>query len=201
MSKDPAILFYTNDFISGTLTMTDEQRGQYILLLCLQHQKGYLSEKDMLSICKTYDEDIFSKFKQNGEGKYYNERMANEAEKRRKYSESRRLNASNPKKDSEAYAKHKENENENEDKSKYTEDFENFFDEFHRITGKAKEKKLPAFKHWGKLTKAEKILALEKITPFSKSKDNPKYLSIARTYLADKNFNDEFEPVKTGIKW
>ena len=43
MSKDPAILFYTGDFITGTLTMTDDQRGKYILLLCLQHQKGRLT--------------------------------------------------------------------------------------------------------------------------------------------------------------
>ena len=67
MAKDPAVLFYTSDFISGTLTMTDEQRGRYILLLCLQHQKGYLTEKDMLNICKTYDEDIWVKALFNGE--------------------------------------------------------------------------------------------------------------------------------------
>lgn len=28
MAKDPAVLFYTADFITGTLTMTDEQRGK-----------------------------------------------------------------------------------------------------------------------------------------------------------------------------
>jgi len=32
--------------------MTDEQVGKYIRLLCLQHQKGYLTEKDMISIRK-----------------------------------------------------------------------------------------------------------------------------------------------------
>ena len=89
--KDPAILFYTSDFIAGTLTMTDAQRGKYIILLCLQHQKGYLTEKDMLNICKTYDEDIWVKFKEEN-GKFYNERMMIETEKRSKYSESRRNN-------------------------------------------------------------------------------------------------------------
>ena len=49
MAKDPAVLFYTSDFLSGTFTMTNEQVGMYIRLLCLQHQKGKLSEKDMLS--------------------------------------------------------------------------------------------------------------------------------------------------------
>jgi uncharacterized protein YdaU (DUF1376 family) len=121
MAKDPAILFYTSDFISGTLTMTDEQRGKYILLLCLQHQKGKLTEKDMLNICKTYNEDIFSKFKKNGQGLFFNERMDEEINKRKKYSESRRKNRSGkkkkPKEDmsntSETYVKHMEDEDEN----------------------------------------------------------------------------------------
>ena len=72
--------------------MTDEEIGQYIKLLCLQHQKGHLKEKDMLNICKTYNEDIFSKFKKDEEGNYQNERLEYEANKRKAYSESRRNN-------------------------------------------------------------------------------------------------------------
>ena len=68
MSKDPAVLFYTSDFLTGTMTMTNDQVGMYIRLLCLQHQKNFLSEKDMLSICKSYDEDVFSKFEKNYQG-------------------------------------------------------------------------------------------------------------------------------------
>lgn len=90
--KDPAFLFYSSDFLSGTMLMSDEQVGQYIKLLCLQHQKGHLKEKDMLNICKTYDEDIFSKFKKDEQGNYYNERLEDEVKRRKKYSESRRNN-------------------------------------------------------------------------------------------------------------
>lgn len=90
--KDPAFLFYSSDFLSGVMLMSDEQIGQYIKLLCLQHQKGHLKEKDMLNICKTYDEDIFSKFKKDEEGNYYNERLDEEVQRRKKYSESRRNN-------------------------------------------------------------------------------------------------------------
>ena len=51
MSKDPAILFYTQDFLVGTMMMSDEQVGQYIRLLCLQHQKGgYLTYDDIDNI-------------------------------------------------------------------------------------------------------------------------------------------------------
>ena len=90
--KDPAFLFYSSDFLSGTMLMTDEEVGQYIKLLCLQHQKGHLKEKDMLNICKSDNEDIFSKFKKDEEGNYYNERLEYEANKRKAYSESRRNN-------------------------------------------------------------------------------------------------------------
>lgn len=90
--KDPAFLFYSNDFLSGTMLMTDEEIGQYIKLLCLQHQKGHLKEKDMLNICNTYNEEIFSKFKKDEEGNYYNERLEEEITRRKKYSESRRNN-------------------------------------------------------------------------------------------------------------
>lgn len=92
MAKDPAVLFYTSDFLSGTYTMTDEQVGKYIRLLCLQHQKGRLSEKDMQSICKAYDVEIWSKFeKENDE--YFNVKMEQESKRRKKYTESRRNNA------------------------------------------------------------------------------------------------------------
>ena len=113
MSKDPAVLFYTSDFLSGTFTMTNEQVGMYIRLLCLQHQKGKLTNKDMLSICKAYDADIWCKFVKDGE-LYYNERMYNETVRRQKFSESRRNNAKSTKSTSKAYAQHMETETENE---------------------------------------------------------------------------------------
>ena len=62
--KDPAFLFYSSDFLSGTMLMSDEEIGQYIKLLCLQHQKGHLKEKDMLNICKRQNEEILKKMKQ-----------------------------------------------------------------------------------------------------------------------------------------
>jgi hypothetical protein len=115
MSKDPAFLFYSSDFLTGTALMSDEQIGKYIKLLCYQHQKGHLTERDMLKICSTHDEDIFCKFEKDENGLYYNARLQQEVEKRKAYSESRRQNRI--KKDmnniSNSYDKHMENENEN----------------------------------------------------------------------------------------
>ena len=116
MSKDPAVLFYTSDFLTGTTLMSNEQVGKYIRLLCIQHQRGILTEKDMMKICETYDEDIFEKFEKTEEG-YFNQRMRDEFEKRKKYSESR---ANNRKKKEDmknicnSYEQHMEIENENE---------------------------------------------------------------------------------------
>lgn len=116
--KDPAVLFYTNDFLSGTFTMSNEQVGKYIRLLCLQHQKGQLTEKDMLNICKTYDEDIFEKFTKK-DGYFYNDRMRNESERRKNYSESRKINRSRPKNQNicETYVEHMETETETENET------------------------------------------------------------------------------------
>lgn len=88
--KDPAFLFYSNDFLSGTMLMSNEEVGIYIKLLCLQHQQGHLKEEDMLSIGAT--KKIFSKFIKDEEGNYYNERLEYEANKRKAYSESRKNN-------------------------------------------------------------------------------------------------------------
>lgn len=68
--KDPAVLFYTADFLIGVSDLTDEECGKYIKLLCLQHQKGHLSEKQiclffslpyeehMKNICSTYEKEV-----------------------------------------------------------------------------------------------------------------------------------------------
>ena len=44
MAKDPAVLFYTSDFLTGTILMNYEQKGKYITLLCIQHQHGIIDK-------------------------------------------------------------------------------------------------------------------------------------------------------------
>lgn len=115
MSKDPAFLFYSSDFLTGTMTMTNEQVGIYIRLLCLQHQQGILYENDMIFICKSFDAKIYSKFIKTDEG-YYNERLKIESEKRSNYCKSRGKNKEGKIKIeniSKSYDFHMENENEN----------------------------------------------------------------------------------------
>ena len=94
MAKDPAFLFYSGDFLSGTYTMTDDQVGKYIRLLCLQHQKPehLLNEEDMIFICKSYDKTVYDKFTKNEQGLYFNERLEIEISHRKYYTDSRSKN-------------------------------------------------------------------------------------------------------------
>ncbi len=92
MAKDPAVLFYTQDFLVGTITMTNEQRGKYITLLCLQHQKQKLTLKDLKMYLTDEDIEVAEKFPLQSDGFYYNLRMYEESVKRKNYTESRRNN-------------------------------------------------------------------------------------------------------------
>jgi hypothetical protein len=196
MSKDPAVLFYTSDFLSGTFTMTNEQVGMYIRLLCLQHQKGKLTEKDMLSICKAYDADIWCKFKIE-DGLFYNERMYSETIRRQKFTESRRNNAKSPKNDStsKAYAQHMETETENETitinrtKTK-TEIIDQKFEDWW-LWYDYKISKEKAKKSWNKLNEKEKDIALQSVQAYVESTPDKSFRKHPTTYLNQKSFNDE----------
>lgn len=90
--KDPAFLFYSSDFLTGTFFMSDEQIGKYIRLLCFQHQHGHLADDQMLAICKTLDPVILEKFDRDQDGRLYNIRLDNEITKRAKFCTSRNKN-------------------------------------------------------------------------------------------------------------
>lgn len=120
MAKDPAVLFYTSDFLTGATFLNMEERGLYITLLCMQHQQGGISEKDMLFMCQSRESRVFGKFYKEVDGLYYNRRMKEETEKRKAYSKSRsnnRKKKENPEpkqpKTSKSYVPHMENEDEN----------------------------------------------------------------------------------------
>jgi len=94
MPKDPAFLFYSSDFLSGVTDLTMEERGQYISLLCLQHQKGHLNEKTIRLSVGSVSVDVMKKFSQDSEGNFFNERLDEEIQNRINFTESRRLNGS-----------------------------------------------------------------------------------------------------------
>jgi uncharacterized protein YdaU (DUF1376 family) len=129
MGKDPAFMLYSQDFLVGVSDLTMEERGQYITMLCLQHQKGHLTKKNIQISVGNVSEDVMSKFVQDENEMYYNATLENLMQKREAYSQSRSENGKKggrPRKEphknqekticlpyAEAYENHTENENVN----------------------------------------------------------------------------------------
>jgi uncharacterized protein YdaU (DUF1376 family) len=91
--NDPAVLLYTSDFLTGVMDMTMEERGQYITLLCYQHQKGHFKEETIRLLVGLANNAVMEHFILDEQGLFYNKRMDIEKEKRHKFVESRRENA------------------------------------------------------------------------------------------------------------
>jgi len=79
------------------------------------------------------------------------------------------------------------------------ESFAEFWEAYHNITHLHKTDREAAFKHWKRLTKKERKLAIERIGDYFASVNDPRYCKKARTYLADKNFNDEYKQARTSF--
>lgn len=92
MSKDPAFLFYPNDWLGGTLGMTFEEKGAYIEILMMQFNRGHMKESMIIQVIGSNWNHIKSKFIQDELGLWYNVRLESEQLKRKAYSESRRNN-------------------------------------------------------------------------------------------------------------
>lgn len=87
--KNPAVLWYPGDYLVGTMGMTWEEKGRYVELLNLQHQKGHLNIERLMPDCP---KEVLAKFVQDEDGLWYNIRMEEEQLKRSKYVASRRSN-------------------------------------------------------------------------------------------------------------
>ena len=92
MAKDPAFLFYSSDWISSTQLLSFEDRGKYIHILATMHQNGRLDEETICFLVGSVSDKLKAKFKIDENGLWFNPRLEEEAEKRSKYAESRRIN-------------------------------------------------------------------------------------------------------------
>lgn len=109
--KDPAVLFYFQDFLVGTQFMTDDEVGKYIKILCHQADKGALTHLQVQRLCGgSIPDAVMEKLSIDLDGNLYQKRMQFEREKRLKYSESRSKNRTSICK---TYEQHMENEDEN----------------------------------------------------------------------------------------
>lgn len=192
MAKDPAFLFYTNDFQSGTQFFTDEQVGKYLRVLMAQHQHGHLTEKQVLFICKTKDEDILSKLSIDDKGLYYNEKLDEVILARKKFTDSRRDNRLGKTKDKKKPVKTKKTSKtsvilmEDEIENENTIVFEDFYKEY-----PLKKGKLDGQNAWKKLKPEEWQPAIDGIKKLIENCD-PKYYPHPATYLNGKRWDDEY---------
>ena len=92
MAKDPAFLFYPNDYIGGTMGMTFEEKGAYMELLMMQFNRGHMTTHMIGQTVGQIWENIQNKFSQDEKGLWYNKRLEEEQMKRKAYSDSRRNN-------------------------------------------------------------------------------------------------------------
>lgn len=87
MNKPPAFSFYAQDFLTGVMYLTNEEKGMYITMLCKQWTDKRIPKKRLgFIIGKGWDnlsEELKSKFVDKGEY-IVNERL--EKERKKKYS-------------------------------------------------------------------------------------------------------------------
>lgn len=94
--KDPALLWYFSDWTSGTMLLNMHQKGCYMTLLAAQFNNGPLTLEEIKSLLGSdfgQWPNIQKKFTFM-DGRYYNQRLEDEKNKRSKYTSSRRKNLS-----------------------------------------------------------------------------------------------------------
>lgn len=89
MSRDPAFLFYPNDYIGGTMGMTFEEKGAYMELLMMQFNRGHMTTHMIGQTIGQLWDKLMDKFVQDEKGLWYNARLELEIEKRQGFVKSR----------------------------------------------------------------------------------------------------------------
>jgi hypothetical protein len=207
MAKDPAFLFYSNDFLSGVADLTFEERGQYITLMALQHQKGHLTLKAIKINVPSVTDDVLAKFTVDSEGNYFNERLDLESEKRKAHSEKqkqraldgwkkRKANESPLNATADATALPLEDEDVNEDINTTTtikekEDIE--FDVFWNLYDKKEGRATVEYK-WQRIKHKDQLLIIEHLPKYVEATPDKKYRKLPMTYLSQKTWLDEELP-------
>jgi len=137
MAKDPAMLWYWNDWNSGTVTLSRFLKGCYIDLLHAQFNNGHLSMEEIKTVLAADFTAAWptlqKKFETDPQGLFFNKRLEHEQLKRKSFSESRRVNRMSNHMSghmSNHMTTHMENENRNENKDQngsLNSDFDSLF--------------------------------------------------------------------------
>jgi len=192
MAKDPAFLFYPNDYIGGTMGMTFEEKGAYIEILMLQFNRGHMTSHMIGQLVGQLWESIKCKFVQDEQGLWYNIRLDQEKDKRMSFTQSRRNNIKGLNQHTIGHmTSHMEDENEDVNRNiNKVKIIDTLFEEFWDLYDYKKSRD-KAEKAWKSLNKEEKALALQHAPVYAQSTPDKQFRKHPTTYLNNKSFNDE----------
>jgi uncharacterized protein YdaU (DUF1376 family) len=203
MAKDPAFLFYPNDWIGGTMGMTFEEKGAYMELLMMQFNRGHMDGHMIGQVVGQMWDKIKAKFIQDTEGKWYNVRLEEEQIKRKAFTNSRKNNL----KGENQYTKkrghmdghttsHMEDESVNVNK-----DINNkiniAFDIFWNLYNKKVGSKNKCQKKWNKLKNDQRQKIIDTLPVFLAGIKDKQFQPFPETYLNQERWNDEIKTVQT----
>lgn len=207
MAKDPAFLFYSQDFYTGTATLSFEDKGKYIILLCLMHQQGRMKEETIRFLVGSFSDNLKGKFRIDEKGLWYNPRLEEEILKRNQFTESRRINGNKGGRPSNEKPKgkpkqnlkdmhmgnHMEDENEieieieNKDEVEVCPTFDDFWNEYDKKKGDKEKLK----KKWKLLKQEEREKIMDYLPNYKFSTPDKQYRLNPETFLNNKSWNDE----------
>ena len=191
--KDPAVLFYFQDFLVGTELMAYDEVGMYIRILCHLADKKMLNMAQLRYVCRgDVPVSVMAKLQKDNNGNYYQHRMQEEREKRIKHCEHQKENINK------RWNKNKEvgnttvlplenvNENVNVIKDIINISFIVFWDLYDK-----KRDKIKCEGKWNRLTNKERQECIDKIPEYIESTPDKQFRKDPETFLNNKSWNDE----------
>ncbi len=94
MSRNPALLLYTQDILIGAAEMSHEEFGQYCRILFYMHQKGRMTEETIRLLVGSPLDKVRAKFSVDERGQLFSDKLEEVIADRQKWVESRRINGS-----------------------------------------------------------------------------------------------------------
>jgi uncharacterized protein YdaU (DUF1376 family) len=189
MSKDPAFLFYPNDYLGGTMGMTFEEKGAYIELLMLQFNRGHMTEHMIGHTVGQLWKNIKDKFIQDPTGLWYNVRLDEEKSKRIAFTQSRRNNIKGINQHTLGHmTSHMENVNVNVNKDKNINiDFDFFWNDYDKKVGDKSRLK----SKWNKLSDKDRNDIMNYLPLYIEAVPDKQFRKNPETFLNNKSWLDE----------
>jgi uncharacterized protein YdaU (DUF1376 family) len=189
MSKDPAFLFYPNDYLGGTMGMTFEEKGAYLELLMLQFNRGHMTEHMIGHTVGQLWKNIKDKFIQDPTGLWYNVRLDEEKSKRMAFTQSRRNNIKGVNQHTIGHmTSHMENENVNVNEDKNINiDFDFFWNDYDKKVGDKQKLK----SKWNKLSDNDRNQIMEYLPLYIEAVPDKQFRKNPETFLNNKSWLDE----------